>query len=120
MERSQTAKDLRLVTFARQRPHRALARGSAREKTLAGSLSKRDPRSLASRFGISEQRLEHRVIAKRIKLRPLRERHRGEVSSRNCPLQVVAAAQVLPDITKEPALLKDRFGIVENLQRREQ
>ena len=89
----------------------ARSRPNARCSTAGGG-----PRALASGFGISEQRLEYRVIAQRIKLRPLCERHRREVSARNCALQVVEAAQVLPDITKEPALLKDGFGIVEDLQ----
>lgn len=93
--------------------------GSACEETVAASLSKRGPRALASGFGISEQRLEYRVIAKGIKLRPHCERRRREVSPRNCPLQVVQAAHVLADITKEPSLLKDGFGIIEDLQGRE-
>jgi hypothetical protein len=53
-KQTQTAQDLSRVTLARQRPHRRLACGSAREEALAAGLSKCGTGALASRFGVSE------------------------------------------------------------------
>src|SRR5262245_63277042 len=37
---------------------------------------------------------------------------------RDGPLQILEAAQVLPDVTEQPAFLKNGFGIVEDPHRR--
>src|SRR5262249_19975897 len=84
------------------RPCRVRAPGSSlalpREKKLATGRSKRGERTLSSGFGIGDERLECRHVAKRIELRPHGECRRHEVSSRDRLLQVFEAARVFPGV----------------------
>ena len=58
-QRVQAAKDFGLVAFAGQRFHRVTdLHASAREQSLAASLSERGQRARLSGFGVGEQRLK--------------------------------------------------------------